>query len=293
MTAARHRTVEACGRVYATMLRLMPADFRVQYGETATLTFTDMCAEGLQQHGYRALVTVWWKTAADLVACAALERVDQLSRSVDRPPAASRLSAATVPTIAALLVTYSQLRYPANLSLASYGLLYVLLVAALAAAATALILGRSAAPVTAICALATTPAWIAMFLLDRASADIDALLVVSCLIAVGSTIAARSRASCAVAVRAGGATGALTGLVMLVVTVADGLFRMATVDDDRVYVAEFVRSGQHSLAAYVIGERIVGALATTAMTTAAGALIGLTAYGLAVLQRSRAAIGRR
>jgi len=274
------------------MLRLMPADFQAQYGETATLTFTDMCADSLQQHGYRALVIVWWRTAPDLVACVARERVRQLSRSVNRPPAASRLSAATVPTVAALLVIYSQLRYPANLSLARYDLLYVLLVAVLAAA-TALFLGRGAAPVTVICALATTPAWIAIFLLDRASADVGALLVVSCLIAVGSTIAARSRASCAAAVRAGGTTGALTGLVMLVVTVADGLFRMATVGDDRVYVAEFIRSGQHSLAAYVIGERIFGALATTAMTTAAGAVVGLIAYGLAVLQHSRAAISPR
>jgi hypothetical protein len=72
---------------------------------------------------------------------------------------------------------------------------------------------------------------------------------------------------------------------MLVVNVIDGLTSMASAGQDKAYTAEFARSGQQSLAAYVIGERIAGGTFTILYGLAIGALIGLATTAVIALVR--------
>jgi len=332
MAAPEPRAVRASGRVYARLLVLLPAEFRAAYGQLAVQTFRDMCSAGVRERGRRGLLAVWARVLPDLVASAAYERSAHLwRRAGDRPPAGARLAAAALPALAALLVVYSQLRYPANLALPGYAVPYLMLLACLAALTAVLLVSRVAAPPVVLCGFASAPAWALMFHIARAGAPAALLAPVLGLIAIAGVIEARRAPSLAAGTRtgavtgtiagvvearrtpslaagtrtgavtgtiagvvearrtpslaagtrAGAVTGTIAGLVMLVVTVVDGLAGMASAGQDTRYVTEFARSGQHSLPAYVIGERIAGGAYTILFAVAAGALIGLVATALA------------
>lgn len=77
--------------------------------------------------------------------------------------------------------------------------------------------------------------------------------------------------------RAGATAGALAGMLLLIVSMLDGLVTMGSVWRDPVYVAEFLRSGQPSLPAYVLGERIFGAVVVLVMAVVVGIAAGLAA----------------
>ena len=282
MAAPEPRAVRASGRVYARLLVLLPAEFRAAYGQLAVQTFRDMCSAGVRERGRRGLLAVWARVLPDLVASAAYERSAHLwRRAGDRPPAGARLAAAALPALAALLVVYSQLRYPANLALPGYAVPYLMLLACLAALTAVLLVSRVAAPPVVLCGFASAPAWALMFHIARAGAPAALLAPVLGLIAIAGVVEARRTPSLAAGTRAGAVTGTIAGLVMLVVTVVDGLAGMASAGQDTRYVTEFARSGQHSLPAYVIGERIAGGAYTILFAVAAGALIGLVATALA------------
>jgi hypothetical protein len=196
MTTTRLRMVHASRRVYAGLLHLLPAEFRAAYGEPAIQTFLDMCSAEVRDRGRRGLLVVWSRVLPDLASSAVREWAARLwRRTGDRPPVASRLAAA-LPVMAALLVIYGQVRYPANLSLPEYAVYYSAIVAILAALAGVFLHSRVAAPLVVLCGLATTPCWILMFHIGRPGAALAGIPPVLCLIAIASLVkAARFRPS--------------------------------------------------------------------------------------------------
>jgi hypothetical protein len=293
MTAPRPDQVHKSGRAYARLLRLLPAEFRAAYGQPVLQTFLDMCSAGVHERGRRGLLAVWSRVLPDLAVCAAREWTARLWRRIDdRPPVGSRLAAAALPVLGALLVIYSQLRYPANLTLPEYVFYYLALLASLAVLTAVLLASRAAAPVVVLCGFASTPGWVLMFHIARPGAAALVLQVLF-LIAVASLVEARRTPTVAAGARAGAVTGALAGLSMLIVNVTDGLTTMASAGQDTEYVTEFARSGQRSLAAYVIGERIGGGAFTIIYGVVIGALIGLAATAATALVRRGSTLSRR
>jgi hypothetical protein len=261
-------------RIYERLMWLLPADFRAAYGEPLAQTFVDMCAAEIDARGARGLLAVWSRALPDLCSAAAREWTARMLRdgAGGRPPVASRLVATLVPATAAIVVAYSQVRYPANLTRTEYAVGYAAVLGILGAVAVALAIGRLAAPTVVLCALATAPVLVVTFEVASQGAVAAAMLAMACLIAIASS--AKS-ASLGARVRAGALAGALSGIVMLVVTTVDGLATMRSVGQDKVYLAEFLRSGQQSLPAYVMGERIFGGLVLTVLAAIFGAVVGV------------------
>jgi hypothetical protein len=284
--SATARPVDSACRAYAVLLRLMPADFRAAYGEPAVQTFRDLCAAGLRTRGRRGLLAVCLRTLPDFAISALREWTARLWRRTDgRPPAASRWGAATIAVTGALLVIYSQLRYPANLSRPDYLMFYVLLLSALAVLVGVFLTGRAGTPVAVGSALATAPGWLLAFHLNSPGAGAVALGAILAAVGFASAWPAIHGSGLVATIRTGLATGVLAGAVMLTVTVADGLATMGSVNLDTVYVHEFVRSGQSSLAAYTIGERISGGFVSLLLGMAVGALAGVVAGAAGALAR--------
>jgi hypothetical protein len=144
----------------------------------------------------------------------------------------------------------------------------------LAAVAVGLLAGRLAAPLAVLCGLATTPEWVVMFRAARPGVAVIGLASAMCLVIVAGVTGGRQSSSL---VRAGATAGALAGMLLLIVTMLDGLVTMSSVWRDPVYVAEFQRSGQTSLPAYVLGERIYGAVIVTLLAVVVGVAAGLVA----------------
>ncbi len=62
-------------RLYAALLRLLPFDFRSEYGSDMEATFRAQRAEVESSHGLRALLKMWGATIADIVRMAPREHV--------------------------------------------------------------------------------------------------------------------------------------------------------------------------------------------------------------------------
>jgi len=265
-------------RAYERLLRLLPRDFRAAYGEPAVQTFVDMFTAEVTAGGTGRAISVWSRVLPDLLWASAREWTSRMMR-VDRrgrPPAVARLAAALVPAIAAVLVVYGLVRYPADLVRPQYGVGYGLVVAVLAAMAVALLVGRLAAPLVVLCGLATVPEWVVMFRVARPAAAAIGLAAAMCLVILAGAAGGRRPWTL---VRAGATAGALAGMLLLIVTMLDGLVTMGSVWRDPVYVAEFLRSGQTSLPAYVLGERIYGAVIGMLLAMVLGVAAGLVVGG--------------
>jgi hypothetical protein len=270
------RGLPASRRAYERLLRLLPREFRAAFGEPAVQTFVDMFTAEVKAAGARGVVSVWSRVLPDLLWASAREWTSRMLREDrhGRPPAAARYAATIVPAAAALLVLYSQLRYPADLARPEYAIGYGLVVVLLGALAVALLVGRLAAPLVVLCGLATAPGWVSMFMVGRPGVAVIGLASAMSLVVLAGAAGGRRPAAL---VRAGATAGALAGIVLLIVTMLDGLASMGSVWHDRVYVAEFVRSGQTSLPAYVLGERVYGAVIIMIMAIVVGAGAGLMA----------------
>jgi hypothetical protein len=270
------RGLAASRRAYEGLLRLLPRDFRAAYGAPAVQTFVDMFTAEVAAGGTRRAVAVWSRVLPDVLAACVHEWTSKMIREDGRgrPPAAARLAGTLVPALALGLLVYSQLRYPADLVRPPYAIGYGLVVGVLAAVAVGLLAGRLAAPLAVLCGLATTPEWVVMFRAARPGVAVIGLASAMCLVIVAGVTGGRQSSSL---VRAGATAGALAGMLLLIVTMLDGLVTMSSVWRDPVYVAEFQRSGQTSLPAYVLGERIYGAVIVTLLAVVVGVAAGLVA----------------
>jgi hypothetical protein len=280
------RSIATSRYLYARLLRLLPGEFRSQYGQPALQTFLDLLTAEVKRRGMRGALAVWRAALPDLVYTATCEYAVRLRRDGvgGRPPVGARLAAALVPAAAVLVVASSQALYPANLALPEYAIGYAVLAAALGVLAVVLATSRVATPTVVVCGLATAPGWVLAFHAGRPGALVVGVLPAVSLIVIASVSAARGVGE---AVRAGAVTGTLGGIIVVVVTVLDGLLTMRSVGQDRIYVAEFQHSGQHSLAAYVLGERIFGGVMMTVMAVVLGTLLGF-AVAVATARRRRA-----
>jgi hypothetical protein len=188
-----------------------------------------------------------------------------------------------LPVAGALLVVYSQIRYPANLTRTDYLSLYGVLLAGLGLLGALLLSARFTRALPVVCALATAPGWLLAFHIARPGAAVFAVVPVMVLVASAAGWQTVRTPTLAAGIQAGALTGVLAGVVLLVVNLANGLASMGTVARDTVYVHEFVRSGQSSLAAYVLGERISGGAVGILLGALFGAGIGLIAGAVGVL----------
>jgi hypothetical protein len=279
------RSLPASRRAYESLLRLLPQEFRAAYGAPAVQTFVDMFTAEVNAAGVRGVISVWSRVLPDLLWASAREWTSRMLREDrrGRPPAAARYAATIVPAAAALLVLYSLVRYPADLVHPEYAIGYGFMVVLLAALAVALLVSRLAAPLVVLCGLATAPGWVTMFKVGRPGVAVIGLASAMCLVVLAGAAGGRRPAAL---VRAGATAGALAGIVLLIVTMLDGLASMGSVWADSVYVAEFVRSGQTSLPAYVLGERIYGAVIIMIMAMVVGTVAGL------MVGATRSVIGR-
>jgi hypothetical protein len=286
------------------LLRLLPADFRQAYGLPVAQAFLDLCADEWASRGRRGLISAWSRAVPDLIAGAVREWVARLGReriarlgrewiarlgraSGDRPPLGARLAAAMLPIAGALLVVYSQIRYPANLTRVDYVLWYGVLLAGLGLLGALLLSARSARARPVACALGTAPGWLLAFHVARPGAGLLAVLPVIVLIATAAGRQTARTPTLAASTRTGALTGMLAGVVLLVINLADGLASMGSVAQDTVYVHEFVRTGQSSLAAYVLGERIGGGASGIVLGALLGAAIGLIMGAAGALAKRR------
>ena len=69
-------------RLYAALLRLLPFDFRSEYGSDMEETFRAQRQEVESNHGLRALLRMWGATIADIVRMAPREHMAVLSQDV-------------------------------------------------------------------------------------------------------------------------------------------------------------------------------------------------------------------
>src|SRR5580692_13195209 len=60
-------------RLYSALLRLLPFDFRSEFGGDMEETFRAQRQDAEQTHGVRALLRMWWATIVDIVAMAPRE----------------------------------------------------------------------------------------------------------------------------------------------------------------------------------------------------------------------------
>ena len=65
MTADKN--IDSSRRIYASLLRLYPPEFRDEYGPSMLQLFTDQCRSTLRENGSRGMVFLWFRTLMDLV----------------------------------------------------------------------------------------------------------------------------------------------------------------------------------------------------------------------------------
>lgn len=68
------RPISFSRRLYASLLRLYPADFRERYGPEMLRVFTDGCRDAYATRGVIGLLAVWARATGDLFINAGLER---------------------------------------------------------------------------------------------------------------------------------------------------------------------------------------------------------------------------
>jgi predicted permease len=67
-------------RVYQGLLRLLPFDFRSEFGGDMEETFREQRADVAREHGSAALLKMWWSTVADIARMAPREHVSVLAQ---------------------------------------------------------------------------------------------------------------------------------------------------------------------------------------------------------------------
>jgi len=67
-------------RIYQALLRLLPQDFRSEFGGDMEETFREQRAETRREHGNTALLGMWWATIADIVRMAPREHLAVLTQ---------------------------------------------------------------------------------------------------------------------------------------------------------------------------------------------------------------------
>jgi putative ABC transport system permease protein len=69
-------------RVYAALLRILPFEFRLEFGSDMEETFRMQRVETAREHGFPALLRMWWATIADIVRMAPREHASVLWQDV-------------------------------------------------------------------------------------------------------------------------------------------------------------------------------------------------------------------
>jgi hypothetical protein len=255
-------------RLYALLLWLLPGRFRREFGAAMRQTFADVCAATVRTRGLPGLLPVLARALADVAGGA----VDEWTATLFTRDRWHRSAAAGACLLAGLLVLYSQLRYPANLTRIDYLAQYLLLLAVLVALGHEFVRGGAVSQRAVGCALLTVPGWLAGYRLPLAAAG-----VVAGLILAGAAWEAYRGGPRFAGLRAGLTTGVLAGVTVLTVNLAGALFGMGGLLQDADHRAEFLRSGQLDPAAYVIGQRINGGAILLFACAVTGALLGLAA----------------
>jgi len=69
-------------RLYGMLLRMLPFEFRLEFGSDMEETFHQQRVETARDHGFAALLAMWWATIADILRMAPREHVSVLSQDV-------------------------------------------------------------------------------------------------------------------------------------------------------------------------------------------------------------------
>jgi hypothetical protein len=197
------------------------------------------------------------------------------------PARSIRASGAGAVALAALLIVYSQVRYPANLTHPGYLVPYLVILAALGGLAVVVGRGRLTLGAAVPFGLGAVPAWLTMFSDWPVLGVAGAVMVITLLITAGLV----APPGFAAGLRAGATAGALAGVMLLLVNLGEGLATMAWLVHDPTYLGEYARTGQSDPAAYIVGERIAGGAYTMPAVFVLGCLAGVvtgTARRLAI-----------
>jgi hypothetical protein len=233
-------------------------------------TFADLCIAAHHERGYRGMIAVQVRCLADLGLGAVKEWARVFTRAARaRARLPHRVAAMATVGLVMLAIAVSVLRYPANLTLASYALLYALLAVTLSVLGCAFIASRDIRPLTIICGLASTPAWVTGYFGGKTVAIVSIFLIAALIIVAGMREARPLGA-----VRAGALAGILAGIVLLGINTVDGLADIGALLHNAAYLTEFARTGQTSVAAYIMGERIAGGTYAVGFGALAGAVLG-------------------
>src|SRR5215467_8665864 len=74
------RNGSAGDRVYGALLRLLPFDFRSEFGSEMVEVFREQREELRRERGISALFRMWWATASDIVRMAPREHLSVLAQ---------------------------------------------------------------------------------------------------------------------------------------------------------------------------------------------------------------------
>ncbi|MBO0870977.1 MAG: hypothetical protein J2P15_20690 [Micromonosporaceae bacterium] len=267
----RARLLRISDRGFACLVWLLPGGLRREYAEPMRQTFADLCAASLHQRGATGLVATWVRALPDLLATAGQEWAAAILPAGPARPA--RVGGVGATLLTALVLIYSQVRYPANLSRPGYLVPYLILLAALGGLAVAIGRGRMTCSAAVPFGLATAPSWLTIYS-DWPVLGIAGVAMVPVLLATAAAMAAPGVGA---SVRAGATAGAVAGAMLLLVNLGEGLATMAWQVHEPSYLAEYARTGQSDLAAYIVGERIAGGAYPWPTVFVAGALAGLLA----------------
>lgn len=69
-------------RLYGALLRILPFEFRLEFGSDLEETFRLQQVETAHEHGFPALLRMWWATVADIVRMAPREHAGVLAQDV-------------------------------------------------------------------------------------------------------------------------------------------------------------------------------------------------------------------
>ena len=69
-------------RMYGALLRMLPFEFRLEFGSDMEETFRQQRVEVAREHGFPALLAMWWATITDIVRMAPREHAGVLWQDV-------------------------------------------------------------------------------------------------------------------------------------------------------------------------------------------------------------------
>lgn len=90
------RAVRTSERVYRSLLRAYPCEFRDEYGDEMARCFQDLCREELEDGGGLGLAALWAHTLPELLYTALKERSTMLARNAYRAAVGVALAAAFI-----------------------------------------------------------------------------------------------------------------------------------------------------------------------------------------------------